>query len=64
LDLNFKDGCLLLEAVQVNIVHIEGIFSLKHLIHVFLNPGSDEWFVENIDDTGTILGFRRKNQND
>lgn len=45
LDLNFKDGCLFLEAVQVNIVHVKRIFALKHFIHVFLNSGPNEGFV-------------------
>lgn len=64
MDLDFEYDGLFFEAVQVNIVHIERIFALKHLIHVFLDSGFDEGFVEDVDDTGAILGFRRQNEDD
>lgn len=63
LNLNIENGRLLFKAIQVNIVHIKRVFSLKHLIHIFLYSGPYERFVHDVDDSGAVLRFGRKNGN-
>ncbi len=63
MNLNIKNGRLLFKTVEINIIHVERVFPLKHFIHIFLDSGSNERFVQDVNDTWAVLRFGRKDGN-